>query len=55
MLEEYVVWLLAWSSREYTMVLIWISGKYGMEFVQDSDRGGPREHSIEILGFTKGV
>jgi hypothetical protein len=55
MLEEYIVWLPASSSREYMMILKWILGKYGMGFVQDSDRGGPREHSSEILGFTKGV
>jgi hypothetical protein len=30
-------------------------GVYGMGFVRDSIRGGPREHSSEILGFTKGV
>jgi len=35
--------------------LKWLLGKYGMGFVQDSDRGGPREHSSEIVGFTKGV
>lgn len=43
------------ASLIHMMLLKWILGKYGMGFVQDSDRGGPREHSSEILGFTKGV
>jgi len=37
------------------MILKCTLGKYGMGFVQDSNRGGPREHGSEILGFTKGV
>ena len=36
------------------MILKCRLGKYGMGFVQDGNRGGPRKHS-EILGFTKGV
>jgi len=37
------------------VILKCILGKYGMGFVQDSYRSGPREYSSEILGFTKGV